>query len=79
MKNLLKFLFFLMYTIIIFFIDNFFIITLFGFFNILLIIIKKISISKIIRNIFYVSFFIIFTATLNIIWGDLRTRFINWI
>lgn len=73
MKNLLKFLFLLAYTITIFFIDDFFIISLFSIFNIYLIILKKISFTQIIRNIFYVSFFIIFTVILNIIFGDLST------
>ena len=72
MKNLIKFILFLIYTIGIFFIKNYIMILLIAIFNIILMIILKINIKKAIKNLIKLSPFILFTAVINILFADLN-------
>ena len=72
MKNLIKFILFLIYTIGIFFIKNYVMILLIAIFNIIFMIILKINIKKSIKNLIKLSPFILFTAVINILFADLN-------
>ena len=72
MKNLIKFILFLIYTIGIFFIKDYIVIYLIAVFNIMLMVILKINIQKAIKNLIKLSPFILFTAFINILFADIQ-------
>ena len=72
MKNLIKFILFLIYTIGIFFIENYIILFLIASFNIILMIIIKINMQKAIKSLIKLLPFILFTAIINILFADLE-------
>ncbi len=72
MKNLIKFILFLIYTIGIFFIENYIILFLIASFNIILMIIIKINMKKAIKSLIKLLPFILFTAIINILFADLE-------
>ena len=72
MKNVVKFILFLIYTISIFFIENYILLTLILFINISLMIISKININKAIKSLIKLMPFILFTVVINIIFVDLK-------
>ena len=72
LKNVVKFILFLIYTISIFFIKNYILLTLILFINISLMIISKININKAIKNLIKLMPFILFTVVINIIFVDLE-------
>lgn len=72
LKNVVKFILFLIYTISIFFIKNYILLTLILFINISLMIISKININKAIKNLIKLMPFILFTVVINIIFVDLK-------
>lgn len=72
MKNAVKFILFLIYTISIFFIKNYILLTLILFINISLMIISKININKAIKSLIKLMPFILFTVVINIIFVDLK-------
>ena len=72
MKNLIKFILFLIYTIGIFFIKDYIVISLIAVFNIILIITLKINMQKAIKNLIKLLPFILFTVVVNILFADLN-------
>ncbi len=72
LKNIVKFILFLIYTISIFFIKNYILLTLILFINISLILISKININKAIKSLIKLMPFILFTVVINIIFVDLK-------
>ena len=72
MKNLIKFILFLIYTIGIFFINNYAILGAIAVFNIILMIILKINLKNAINSIIKLLLFIVFTVIINIIFADLK-------
>lgn len=72
LKNVVKFILFLIYTISIFFIKNYILLTLILFINISLMIISKINIKKAIKSLIKLMPFILFTVVINIIFVDLE-------
>lgn len=72
LKNVVKFILFLIYTISIFFIKNYILLTLILFINISLMIISKININKAIKSLIKLMPFILFTVVINIIFVDLE-------
>ena len=72
LKNIVKFILFLIYTISIFFIKNYILLTLILFINISLMLISKININKAIKNLIKLMPFILFTVVINIIFVDLK-------
>lgn len=72
MKNLIKFILFLIYTIGIFFIKSYIILFLIAIFNIILMVILRINIQKAIKNLIKLLPFILFTALINILFADLQ-------
>ncbi len=72
LKNIVKFILFLIYTISIFFIKNYILLTLILFINISLMIISKININKAIKSLIKLMPFILFTVVINIIFVDLK-------
>ena len=72
MKNLITFILFLMYTIGIFFINNYIFLAAILVFNIVITIIYKINILDEIKNILKLLPFILFTGIINLIFVDLN-------
>ena len=72
MKNLVKFIWFLIYTIGIFFIQKYIFLLLILLFNLLVLLIYKISFLKALKNILKLLPFIIFTVIINIIFMDFK-------
>jgi len=72
MKNLIKFILFLIYTIGIFFIKNYIVLGLIVVFNIILILALKINISNAIKNLVKLLPFILFTVLINILLAELK-------
>ncbi len=72
MKNLIKFILFLIYTIGIFFIKNYIILFLIALLNIIFMIAFKIDIQKAIKNLIKLLPFILFTGIINILFADLE-------
>lgn len=72
LKNIVKFILFLIYTISIFFIKNHILLTLILFINISLMLISKININKAIKSLIKLMPFILFTVVINIIFVDLK-------
>ncbi len=65
MKNMLKLIIFLIYTLMIFFTKNYIILLVVFIINITLMIILKVSLKKAIINLFKISIFIILTIVIN--------------
>ncbi len=72
MKNIIKFTLFLIYTIGIFFINNYITHGAIAIFNIILMVILKINLKNAINNMIELSLFIVFTVIINIIFADLE-------
>ncbi len=72
MKNLIKFILFLMYTIGVFFVEDYISFGLIALFNIILMIIAKISLKNAFNNTIKLMPFILFTIAINTIFVDLR-------
>ncbi len=72
MKNLLKFLVFLLYMISIFFVENLVSLLLLFLFNISFIIVLKIQMRTLFKNIRLLLPFVLLTGLLNIVLGDLK-------
>lgn len=73
MKNIIKFILFLIYVIGIFFINNYFILGAITIFNIVLILIAKINIKKTVINLIKLLPFILFTSAINLIFINLQS------
>ena len=72
MKNLIKFILFLMYTIGVFFVEDYISFGLIALFNIFLMIIAKINLKKAFKNTIKILPFILFTIAINLIFADLK-------
>lgn len=72
MKNLIKFILFLIYTIGIFFINNYLALGIIAIFNIFLMLLIKINIKNAGNNILKLLPFILFTIIINILFADLE-------
>lgn len=72
MKNLIKFILFLIYTIGIFFINNYLALGIIAIFNIILMLLIKINIKNAGNNILKLLPFILFTIIVNILFADLE-------
>ena len=72
MKNLVKFILFLIYVIGIFFIESYIILGLIAVFNIILMIAAKINLKKAMNNTIKLMPFILFTIAINLIFADLK-------
>lgn len=72
MKNLIKFILFLIYTIGIFFINNYIALGIIAIFNIILMLLIKINIKNAGNNILKLLPFILFTIIVNILFADLE-------
>lgn len=70
---IVEFLLFLAYTILIFFIKNYFLLGIIAIINIILMIICKESIKKLLLTIFKLIPIILFTSSINIIMGDINS------
>lgn len=73
MKNIIKFILFLIYTISIFFIKSYVLLGIIAITNIILTIALRINIKKAIKNILQLLPFILFMAVINIIFGELES------
>lgn len=65
MKSTIKLLILLTYTIAVFFIKNYLVLSIIAVLNIILMILLKVPKLKALKNIYYLSFFIVFTAVIN--------------
>ena len=72
MKNLIKFILFLMYTIGVFFVEDYISFGLIALLNIFLMIIAKINLKKAFKNTIKIIPFILFTIAINLIFADLK-------
>ena len=72
MKNIIKFVLFLIYVIGIFFIKNYIILVVIAIFNISIMLISKINLKKAIINLIKLFPFILFTALINLIFASLE-------
>lgn len=72
MKNLIKFILFLIYTVGIFFIKNYIVLGLIAIFNIILMLILKINLKNAINNLIKLLPFVLFTVAINMIFADLE-------
>jgi len=72
MKNLIKFILFLMYTVGVFFVENYIAFGLIALFNIFLMIVSKINLRKALNNTIKLIPFILFTIAINMIFADLK-------
>lgn len=72
MKNLIKFILFLMYTVGVFFVEDYISFGLIAMFNILLMIASKINLKKALNNTLKLIPFILFTIAINTIFADLK-------
>ncbi len=73
MKATVKLLILLAYTIIIFFISNYWTLGIIAICNIVLMLLLKVPKLKALKNLFFLSFFIIFTSVINYFLVDLNT------
>ena len=71
LKNIIKFILFLIYVVGIFFINNYIILGIIAIFNLILMIISKINVKKSIINLIKLLPFILFTAVINLIFANL--------
>lgn len=72
MKNLIKFILFLIYTVGIFFIKNYIILGIIAIFNIVLMLTIKINIKNAVNNLIKLFPFILFTVVINIFFANLN-------
>ncbi len=72
MKNLIKFIMFLIYTVGIFFINNYIILASIAVLNVILMLTIKINMKNALNNLFKLLPFILFTAVVNILFADLQ-------
>ena len=72
MKNLIKFILFLMYTIGVFFVEDYISVGLIALFNIIFMIIAKISLKNALNNTIKLLPFILFTIAINTIFAGLK-------
>ena len=72
MKNIIKFILFLIYVIGIFFIRNLILFGIILLFNLSIILLFKINIKKVITNLLKLSPFILFTSLINLIFTNLQ-------
>lgn len=72
MKNLIKFILFLIYTVGIFFINNYIVLGLITIFNIIFMLALKINLKNAINNIIKLLPFILFTVAINMIFANLE-------
>ena len=70
MKATLKLLILLTYTIAVFFVKNYIVLSIIALLNITLMILLKVPKLKAIKNIYFLSFFIFFTAIINFLVAD---------
>ncbi len=75
MRDLVKFLVFLFYCILIFFIDNYILLAIFLVINLLLAIIHKISLIYLLKNMLKFMPFVLITLIVNIIFGYVKEGF----
>lgn len=73
MKSTIKLLILLTYTIAVFFIENYIALSIIAILNIMLMILFKVPKLKALKNIYFLSFFIIFTAIINFLVSDINT------
>lgn len=73
MKSTIKLLILLTYTIAVFFIENYIALSIIAILNIILMILFKVPKLKALKNIYFLSFFIIFTAIINFLVSDINT------
>lgn len=71
MKNLIKFILFLMYTVGVFFIKSYIVLGLILLFNIILMLLLKINLKNAVRNLIKLLPFILFTVVINLLFADL--------
>lgn len=72
MKNLIKFIMFLIYTVGIFFINNYIVLASIAVLNVILMLTIKINMKNALNNLFKLLPFILFTAVVNILFADLQ-------
>ena len=72
MKNIIKFILFLIYVIGIFFINNDIAISLIACINVTIIIMAKINVKKAIKNLIKLLPFILFTSLINLLFANLK-------
>lgn len=72
MRNLIKFILFLIYTIGVFFINNYIILASIAIFNLSFMIIIKVNVNNAINNLVKLLPFILFTVVINILFADLQ-------
>jgi len=72
MKNLVKFILFLIYVIGIFFISNYIVLGIITILNLLLIYLNKINLKKTIINLIKLLPFILFTGLINLLFANLK-------
>ena len=72
MRNLIKFILFLMYTIGVFFVEDYISFGLIAIFNIILMLILKINLKNAMNNLIKLLPFILFTVAINMIFADLE-------
>lgn len=73
MKATLKLIILLTYTIAVFFIENYIILSIIALLNIILMLLFKVPKLKALKNIYFLSFFILFTAVINFLVSDANT------
>lgn len=73
MKAIIKLLILLTYTVVIFFINNYIILSLIAVLNLILMLLFKVPKIKALKNIYFLSFFILFTAIFNYWLADSNT------
>lgn len=73
MKATLKLIVLLTYTIAVFFIENYIVLSIIALLNILLMLLFKVPKLKALKNIYFLSFFILFTAVINLLVADTNT------
>lgn len=72
MKNLIKFILFLMYTVGVFFVEDYISFALIALFNIILMLIAKVNLKKSFNNTIKLMPFILFTMAINTIFADFK-------
>lgn len=73
MKATLKLIILLTYTIAVFFVKNYIILSIIALLNITLMLLFKVPKLKALKNLYFLSFFIVFTAVVNILVSDANT------
>ena len=73
MKNLIKLLIFLIYTVVIFVTSNYYILGIYMLLNFIMMILLKVDFRKSTNNIIFLLPFIIFTGAINLIFSDINS------